>query len=138
MDGQSEPNQNNPIRGNISDRFERREARRQVRYGNVFGTVIGGAFLICLGAALLLEQSGQFNLDRYGPLLILFPAAAAFWKAYRDYKAAGRLNGQATFALIGGLVLCLVTATLFFDLNAAILGPIAIILIGVGVLMRRM
>ncbi len=70
-------------------------------------------------------------------LFILLPAVAAFGNTWRAYLAAGgHLTGPARGSLVAGLILLMVTAIFLFNLSWTYLGPILIILAGIGLLLN--
>jgi hypothetical protein len=115
----------------------RREERRVGRGDRPGGGLIAGAVLVVVGAVLLAQNFGITTLDNWWALFILIPAVGALGNAWRSYQAAGgRLTTGARGSLIGGLVLLMVTAIFLFNLNWGLLGPIVIILAGVGLLLN--
>lgn len=117
-------------------RRQRREARRMARSGRSYGGAwVGGAILIALGALLLLENLGSFSLGEWWALLILLPAAGAFAGAWRAFQeAGGHITPRATTAFMGGVLLVLLTASVFFQLDWGWAGPALLILAGLGFL----
>ena len=136
-DNQTGSNQNQPEYLNRYEaRRQRREARRAMR-GQYGGTWVGGAILILLGVIFLLQNMGALTLNNWWALFILIPALGAFGAAWRAYQAAGgHLTAAARGSLIGGLILTMVTAIFLFELYWGILGPIIIILAGIGLLLN--
>lgn len=118
-------------------RREHREERRALRSGA--GAIIGGLFLIGIGIVIFLQNQG-FNLwfDHWQALFILLPAAGAFGHAWRVYQAEHHLTSPARASMIIGLVLCLVTAAILFDLNWNLLGPGLLVLVGAGILLNNL
>ncbi len=145
MDNSSDPNNSAPQgeRPPAVDRFEerqrRREERRAARMDRPGGGLIGGAVLLVVGVVLLAQNFGINTLNNWWALFILIPAVGALGNAWRAYQAAdGRLTAGARGSLIGGLVLLMVTAVFLFNLNWGLLGPVVIILAGVGLLLNTM
>lgn len=125
------------------DRMRRREERwaardeRRAAGGSGRGAWIGGAILIILGLVFLLQNMGLLVLVNWWALFILIPAVAAFGSAWRSYQAAGgRLTGGARGSLIGGLVLVLVAGVFLFGLNWGVVGPLLLVLAGIGLLLN--
>ncbi len=117
------------------ERWAAREERWTARGSR--GAWIGGAILVILGLVFLLQNMGLFVLVNWWALFILIPAVAAFGSAWRSYQAAGgRLTGGARGSLIGGLVLVLVAAVFLFGLNWGVVGPLLIVLAGIGLLLN--
>ena len=132
-----------PAHGTRPDEYDRRSVRgqriqerrqaRTVRYG---GSWVGGAILIAVGIFLLLETLTSFSLENWWALLILIPAAAGFANGWRIYQSGRRLSAPARASLIGGILLTMVAAVFLFDLNWTVLGPVLIILAGLGLLIN--
>jgi hypothetical protein len=121
-----------------STRQQRREERRERRLSRTGGSLIGGVILILLGIVFIFQNMGMVSLTNWWALFILIPAVracGAAWKGYQD--AGGVLNGAARASLIGGLVLTLVSVTFLFNLNWGLVGPVLIILAGIGILLSQ-
>jgi uncharacterized integral membrane protein len=131
----SQPNQPEPL-SRSEARQQRREERRAMRGST--GAWVGGAVLILLGVVFLAQNMGYTILTgNWWALFILIPAVGALGNAWRLYQSAGnRLNGAARGSLFGGLILLIITAIFLFNLNWAILGPLVIILVGLGILLN--
>jgi cation transport ATPase len=113
------------------ERRQHREERRAARAGNSW---IGGVVLILVGIFLLLQNLGASLLNNWWALFILIPALGAFANAWRAYQeAGGHLTASARSSLFGGLILTLVAAIFLFNLSWGLLGPILLILIGIGI-----
>jgi len=83
---------------------------------------------------LLLQNLGASLLNNWWALFILIPALGAFANAWRAYQeAGGHLTASARSSLFGGLILTLVAAIFLFNLSWGLLGPILLILIGIGI-----
>ncbi len=120
------------------DRLEERRRRREERRAGRMPW-LGGVILIALGIIFLLQNLGAPVLNNWWALFILIPAVGAFGNAWRDYRyAGGRLTGSARWSLIVGLILTMVTAIFLFNLNWGLLGPLLIILAGIGLLMNAL
>jgi hypothetical protein len=128
----SRPDEYDPrsVRG---QRIQERRQARAVRYG---GSWVGGAILIAVGIFLLLQTLTSFSLENWWALLILIPAAAGFANSWRIYQGGRRLSAPARASLIGGILLTMVAAIFLFDLNWTVLGPILIVLAGLGLLIN--
>ncbi len=136
-DNQSSSNKNQPEDlSRYEARRQRREERRAMR-GQYGGSWVGGAILLLLGVIFLLQNMGALTLNNWWALFIMIPALGAFGAAWRAYQAAdGRLTAAARGSLIGGLILTLITAIFLFELSWGVLGPIVIILAGIGLLLN--
>ena len=114
-----------------------REERRMRRGSHVGGSWIIGAILVALGIIFLFQNMGTFTLNNWWALFILIPALGAFEEAWRGYKnAGGRLTKRARGSMLVGLVLTLVVFGLLFELDWKYLGPVLIILAGIGILVN--
>ncbi len=117
-----------------SPREERRAAREE-RRANRGGAWIGGAVLILLGVVFLLQNMGMPFFDNWWALFILIPAVGAFGAAWNAYnRNAGQITGTVIGSIVTGLVLIGLVVTFLFDLNWNQVGPIALILLGIGAL----
>lgn len=117
----------------------RRAARRQLieeRRAGRSGSWLVGAILILIGIFILLQNLTSFELKNWWALFILIPALGAFGNAWRVYQGSRRLSAPARASLIGGLILTMVAAIFLFNLNWTILGPVLLILAGLGLLVN--
>ena len=118
-------------------RHQRREERRAARGAGNGGAWVGGVVLIVLGIVFLLQNTGAFSLENWWALFILIPALGAFGRARSNYQdAGGRLTAAVRSALMGGVVLTVVAAAFLFNLNWGLLGPVLILLAGIGLLIN--
>jgi hypothetical protein len=132
-----------PAHGAQPDRYDRRserrqrfQDRRQARAARHGGAWVGWAILIAVGILLLLQPLTSFSMENWWALIILIPAAGAFANSWRIYRSSRRLSAPARASLIGGILLTMVAAILLLDLNWTILGPVLIILAGLGLLIN--
>jgi hypothetical protein len=142
-DNPQPPNQNPPpeFLSRHEERRRRMEERRAARAAggpNAAGAWIVGAILIILGLVFLVQNlGGMILLNNWWALFILIPAVGAFGAAWRTYQAAGgHLTLPARGSLVVGLILLLVTAIFLLNLSWTLLGPIVIILAGIGLLLN--
>ena len=120
-------------------RRQRREERRAARGAGNGGAWVGGVVLIVLGVVFLLQNTGASSLENWWALFILIPALGAFGRARSNYQdAGGRLTAAVRSALMGGVVLTLVSAAFLFNLNWGLLAPVLILLVGVGLLINAL
>ena len=119
--------------------YDRRTARRQrieERRRGRSGTWVAGAVLILIGIFIMLDNLAGITLENWWALFIMIPALGAFGNAWRAYQNDGRLSGSARASLISGFILTMVTAVFLLNLNWTILGPVLLILAGVGLLLN--
>lgn len=116
-----------------SARRQRIEERRAERHNNSW---VVGAILILVGIFIMLQNLTTFSLENWWALFILIPAAGAFGNAWRTYQKDERLSAPARASLISGFLLTMVTAFFLFELNWTILGPVLLILVGIGLLIN--
>jgi len=133
--------QNNPSNHPEStpDTYDHRAARRQriaERRAGRSGSWIGGAVLILIGVFLMLNNLTGFSLRNWWALFILIPAMGAFGNAWRIYQKDERLSASARASLISGFILTMVTAIFLLNLDWTLLGPVLLILAGLGLLIN--
>jgi hypothetical protein len=116
-----------------AERQARREARWQRRAGRSFGW-IGGAILILLGVALLLQNLGVPFLANWWALFILIPAFWAFAAAWNSYQDNGRLTQGGAGALTGGILLTILALVFLMNLNLGLFWPVLLIVGGLVLL----
>ncbi|MBI5034032.1 MAG: hypothetical protein HZB51_26215 [Chloroflexi bacterium] len=123
---------------NLSWREQRRVARqdrRALRLGSRGGTGLGGIILILLGAVFLLQNMGAVIFGNWWALFILLPAVGAFSAAWRSFsRGNGQVSGTTISSFIVGVVFTALTLALFFSFDLTWLGPTALILIGMALL----
>jgi hypothetical protein len=116
-----------------ADRAARREARRQRRGGRSYAWV-GGAILILVGLALLLQNMGIPFLENWWALFILIPGLgflAAAWDSYRD---SDRLTRRGAGLLAGGVLLTILAVVFLFGLDFGLAWPVLLIVGGLVLL----
>ena len=126
------------------DRFEarqqRREARRAARgMSSQGGAWIAGVILILLGIVFFAQNLGVsgFYFNNWWAVFILIPTIRAFERALHHYRDAGnQLTRQARSAFFSGSILLLITVIFLFNLNWVYVGPIVLILAGLGFLVN--
>ena len=131
--------QNNQSEKNEPQYYDRRAARRDriaARRTGRSGSWVVGAVLILVGIFTMLQNMTAFQLNNWWALFILIPAVGAFGNAWRAYQSGGTLSGPARASLISGFILTMVAAVFLFNLNWNILGPILLILAGIGLLVN--
>lgn len=132
---QPESNENQP------QYYDRRVVRRQriaerraMRSGG--GGWVLGAVLILVGIFLLLQEYTSLELQNWWAFFILIPAVGAFGNAWRVYRNENRISLPARASLISGFLLTMVAAIFLLNLDWGILGPVLLILAGIGVLVN--
>ncbi len=111
---------------------QERVERRAARDG---GAWIVGAVLIVVGAFLLLPNFGLAAPTNWWALFILIPAVACLAASWRIVTGAGSAVAAVGPFLVG-LVLLGVTVAFLFELtlNWGLIGPLVLIVLGVGLL----
>jgi hypothetical protein len=83
------------------------------------------------------QSTGAFYMQNWWALFILLPAIGAFATAWRIFQdAGGRLTYAARGALLAGSILVYTTVIFLLNLSWVMLGPVVIILAGVGMLLN--
>lgn len=122
-------------------RREVREMRREERHANRGGGAwIMGAVLIVLGVMFLAQNLWKFNFpfQNWWALFILIPALGALGDAYRKYRdSENQITRSVRNSVFGGIILLIVTATFLFNLSWTYLGPVLIILVGLGIILNN-
>jgi hypothetical protein len=117
-----------------SPREERRAAREQ-RRANRGGAWVGGVVLILLGIVFLLQNMGMPVFENWWALFILIPAVGAFSTAWTAYtRNDGQITGAVIGSLVTGIILTGLVFTFLFNFDLSRVGPIALILLGIGAL----
>ena len=99
---------------------------------------IPGLVLIGLGLFFLLNNVFDIELiDNWWALFILIPAVASLNNAWHRYREAGRWTESASSSLTGGLLIGAVAMIFLFDLNWGAFWPVILIVLGLGILLRR-
>jgi len=136
MDNQPLDNQNQTAPASSQSIPEESQKRRHSRRGR---TWVGGAILIGLGLYFLAENFLSIRIDNWWAFFILIPAAGAFANAWNDYReAGGRLTRPVRGSILGGIVLTMVAVTFLLNLNWGLVGPLLLILAGLGLLFNVM
>jgi len=116
---------------------EQRLRREELRAGRPEITWIFGGVLIIIGIFVLLQNMKIVSLNNWWAFFILIPAIGAFASAWRAYQnTQGHLTVAARGSLMVGFILTMVTAIFLFNLNWMILGPVLLILAGIGILIN--
>jgi len=99
---------------------------------------VGGLILVAVGVILLLQNLGLWIPHNWWAVLLLVPAVAAFMSAARTYRRQGRITSASIAPFAGDLVLVILAVAflLELELNWDLIGPLALILIGIGILAR--
>ncbi len=117
----------------MSDRMETRGGRRH------FGRVWVALILIGIGGVLTLRNLGFTLPHNWWSLILLIPAVAAGWAAWRAYNREGRVTAASAGPFAGAVALLLLIVAFLLDasVNWDLIGPIVLILLGLGMLARR-
>jgi hypothetical protein len=116
-----------------AERRSRRDARRRRRAGRPYGW-IGGAILILLGVALLLQNLNIPFLENWWALFILIPAFGAFAAAWESYRNHGQLTRAGAGSLVGGGLLTILALALLLNLTSDLFWPLLLIVGGLVLL----
>jgi hypothetical protein len=127
---------NNESQPESNDQRSTRRQRIEERRAGRSGSWAAGAILILIGIFIMLQNLTSFELENWWALFIMIPALGAFGNAWRAFQNDGGLSGQARASLISGVILTMVTAIFLLGLNWTILGPVLLILAGVGLLLN--
>jgi len=119
-----------------SDRSAARQQRIAERRAGRSGSWVAGAVLILVGIFIMLQNLTSFELENWWALFILIPALGAFSNAWRVYQKDERLSAPARASLVSGVILTMVTAVFLLGLNWTLVGPVLLILAGVGILLN--
>lgn len=99
---------------------------------------LGGLFIIFFGVIFLLNQLGVefFGVSPW-LLFALVPVLAILFAAWQQYRENGRFTRTVFFILLLGLSPFAYVAAGIFGFDAALIWPVVLIGIGVGVLFMR-
>jgi hypothetical protein len=115
-------------------RSEERWRRREERWGGN-GAWVGGTILIVLGVLLLANNLGYFLPRNWWAVFLLIPAAGSFASAWSMYQRNGKtVTAGVRGAVVGGLILVLLTVLFFIDFDWGKYWPVILILLGVAAL----
>src|SRR5512140_2769316 len=134
------PNPTSPAANQAADlswrepRRAQRAERRAARFGPRGGAWAGGALLVLLGVVFLLQNMGAVVIGNWWALFVLLPAVGAFGAAWQSVGLDGQVSGRVIGSLVSGVILTLLTVLLFWGIDLTFIGPILLILLGIGVL----
>ncbi|HVY21640.1 MAG TPA: hypothetical protein VHA70_16390 [Bauldia sp.] len=117
-----------------AQRRDERQLRREARWENGNGAWIGGGILILLGVILLARNFGVLLPHNWWAVFLLIPAAGSFASAASMYQRAGRATAAVRGAVVGGLILVLLTVLFLIDFDWGKYWPVILILLGVAVI----
>jgi hypothetical protein len=115
------------------ERMARREEHME-RHGAHRFAWFGGAVLVILGVALLLENLGVRFLENWWALFVLIPAFWSYLAAYDNYQDNGRLTKTAAGSLTVGVLLTLLTLIFLFNIGLGVFWPVLLIVAGLAFL----
>jgi hypothetical protein len=115
-------------------RREERQIRREQRWADGNGAWIGGTILILLGVILLARNFGILLPHNWWALFLLIPAFGSFASAYSMYQRAGQATAAVRGAIVGGLILVLLTFLFLIEFDWGRYWPVILILLGVAVI----
>jgi hypothetical protein len=99
----------------------------------------GGLFLIVIGGIFMLNASGVEIMGRSPVILLaLLPILGISYGAWRRYEANGRRFSREVFAiLVWGLFPFAFIVAAIFGINTALIWPLALIAMGLGIVLFR-
>lgn len=99
---------------------------------------IPGLVLIGLGVIFLLNNFFDIQLiNNWWALFILIPAVVNLNNAWTRYREAGHWTEAAIGSLTGGLLIAAVAMIFLFELSWGMFWPVLLIILGLGILIRR-
>jgi surface polysaccharide O-acyltransferase-like enzyme len=103
------------------------------------GRVWTALILIVIGVLLLLQAFGMTLPNRWWALLFLVPGAVALFAGWSVYQREGRVTIGSAAPFAGAVALVLLTLAILADIavNWNVIGPLALIAVGTGMLTRR-
>ena len=99
---------------------------------------IPGLILVLVGVAFLLGNFTDFELKNWWAYFILIPAIGSFANAWNSYRRDGYLSPPSRGSLFAGTMMTLVAAIFIFNLSWNLLWPVAMILVGLGMVLGNM
>lgn len=116
--------ENTPVEGQEPQREHRGRGR---------SPWLAGVVLIAVGLYLLFSNVGGWQFNNWWAVFILIPAIGALYRAWQAFQGSdGQITSGVTRPAVGGLILLLVALTFLFGLDWGLLGPIILVLLGVG------
>jgi O-antigen/teichoic acid export membrane protein len=116
------------------ERWERRQFRRNLRWG-FGGSWVIGLVLIVLGVIFLARNFGYPIPSNWWAFLILIPAVGSFAAAWNMYLRSGReMTPPVRGSIIAGLILTALAIMLLLGIDFGKLWPVVLILLGLGAL----
>jgi hypothetical protein len=97
-------------------------------------SVIGGAMLVLVGCALLIDRLGYPLTHRWLFLILLVPASIAIVDGLRMVRSAGWRSVQALSRLIAGILFALIGMLMFLRLDTVL--PALIMALGIVTVAR--
>ena len=104
-------------------------------YRRTYGSWLPGIILIGLGIIFLVENYFGYTLRNWWALFILIPALASFSNAVEARR--GGDNEGAARAAFAGVGFTALSAVFLLDLEVGRLWPVALIVVGIGLLFTR-
>lgn len=97
-----------------------------------------GVALILLGLYFLIDNYFNIRLfENWWAIFILIPAFANLRNAWSRYREAGAWTESAVSALTGGLLIGAVAMIFLFNLSWGMFWPVLLIILGLGILIRK-
>ena len=104
------------------------------------GAWVGAVILIGIGLVFLVRNITGYELRNWWALFLLIPTVANWGQAWDRYQHnGGRFTRSVAGPLFGGLITAVIAAVFLIDLNLNwdYVWPIALIIIGLGMLLTR-
>lgn len=109
---------------------------RSSKRGDRDSNLVAGIVLITIGGIFLLTNLTGLTINNWWALFILIPAFSNFSRAWRSYRANGRLSHSARGSITGGLILSLIASAFLFDfVSWDVIWPSFLIILGLSALL---
>jgi len=118
---------------NIDNRQQFNEVESKRSGGWIIGTI-----LVVLGAVFLLQNTGLLpqHIGNWWALFIMIPALAGYGSTLDELRKTGTLSRKSRSSLVFSVLLTLLSAFLFFELDFNFFGPLLLICAGFGIFLN--
>lgn len=116
-----------------------RAERRELRRNSPLGGWISGGTLIIIGLAYLVRNTLGWELtNHWWAIFMLIPAFSALATAWHfSHSDQPHLRRAAFGPLVGGGLMLIIAAALFFDVSLQLVWPLFLIVIGLSFILKR-